>query len=198
MAQRIRLIRLPKNSVLQAFVPPAVSATLKGDRLDVMVVPESVHDNGLLGHLVCILVHLHLVQLLLAELPLVHPRDVLPRLDAAVGPVEGNAPPFEGGVGGQRVIDRHVVGVLNLGRHLIVDIDVVPEEAVVPNVPVVVLVVDVEVHEVLVLSNVPVEVALVGVRARAAFVSSKGVVASVVLEVAVRHHLARLGLQPPV
>ena len=123
---------------------------------------------------------------------------VVAKLDSPFAPVEDDELALVGDSGVERIADQRAAGIPDLGRHGVVDVDAVPENASVAVVPVVVLALDVQFPVPGVLVDVPVKAALVFEDAGAAVRVPEFAVVAVDVQLAVGHDFDGVGVDPPV
>src|SRR5690606_2082150 len=134
----------------------------------------------------------------LVELFIFHERNIEPRFDTPFTSVESNFPTFVGRIGRERIVYHHVVSVLNLGRHFVVDIDFVAIDTTVTNITVVLLVFDVELHITFTFGDIPEVFTIAFMSASTTTLSSERAIFTIVFQRSVGKYFFRVAINPPV
>jgi len=119
---------------------------------------------------------------LVHHLETLFPGEAVPAVQPTFKAVKRNLPALEGGIGGQRVTYLNIVGIFNLHRHFVENVDFIPPQARIAQIAVIVFVGCIKVHQVLVFGDVPVEFAFFLVGTCPAMRVAEGMVVPVMFE----------------
>ena len=93
---------------------------------------------------------------------------------------------------------RRIADHYKVKKHLVINIDLWPEETIVANVSIMFFIVHIEIHGSLILRDIPIELTLIFVVTGTAFISPERAIGTIVFQIPVSEYLFRITIQQPV